>query len=206
MAYEFSLAGIEPVSKNPYPFTALQTAWLEALESDNYKQGQGVLCTAQNEFCCLGVVAELSGAKKSLHYSGKGYMYAWPHNSDLDFGSWGGVGHLSYDIRRLARLRNDTGGFAQSVFFPGLPYGEIQDQFRTFGDEKNKVQGHRSLAAMNDARCIPVGNEGKVRAFNFREIAAYIRHDPWNVFFGPDELGNHVPSPLPTIETAYAAA
>lgn len=48
-----------------------QTAWLEALESGLYSQGQGYLKTARG-YCCLGVACEVllgapTGSNKTLH-------------------------------------------------------------------------------------------------------------------------------------------
>lgn len=40
-----------------FPFTTIQLAWLSALESGNYKQGQGMLRSG-DYFCCLGVAAK----------------------------------------------------------------------------------------------------------------------------------------------------
>lgn len=38
--------------------------WLEALRSDKYEQGTGVLRTSSDEFCCLGVLCDI--VKKDL--------------------------------------------------------------------------------------------------------------------------------------------
>ena len=40
-----------------------KAAWLMALRSGAYKQGQGYLRSKSNKFCCLGVLCDL-GAKK----------------------------------------------------------------------------------------------------------------------------------------------
>lgn len=37
----------------------IKTKWLEALRSGKYKQAQGVLRTADNTFCCLGVLCDI---------------------------------------------------------------------------------------------------------------------------------------------------
>jgi len=39
--------------------------WVEALRSGKYKQGAGVLLNEKNEYCCLGVLAEINGFEKS---------------------------------------------------------------------------------------------------------------------------------------------
>lgn len=35
--------------------------WIEALLSGKYKQGKGLLKNNRNEYCCLGVLCEISG-------------------------------------------------------------------------------------------------------------------------------------------------
>jgi hypothetical protein len=39
----------------------LKAKWLEALRSGKYKQGTGYLRTFADEFCCLGVLADING-------------------------------------------------------------------------------------------------------------------------------------------------
>lgn len=41
----------------------LRERWLQALESGAYKQGSQYLRTCKDEFCCLGVLATLSGVE-----------------------------------------------------------------------------------------------------------------------------------------------
>lgn len=48
--------------------TALVTRWVEALESDEYVQGQGKLCrdyALRKRYCCLGVAATLAWGEPS---------------------------------------------------------------------------------------------------------------------------------------------
>ena len=40
---------------------ALKAKWLEALRSGKYKQGRGKLRSVDDEFCCLGVLCDISG-------------------------------------------------------------------------------------------------------------------------------------------------
>jgi hypothetical protein len=40
---------------------ALKAKWLEALRSGRYKQGQRKLRNQEDEFCCLGVLCDISG-------------------------------------------------------------------------------------------------------------------------------------------------
>lgn len=42
----------------------LKARWVAALRSGKYKQGRGSLQTGEGEFCCLGVLCEISPAVK----------------------------------------------------------------------------------------------------------------------------------------------
>lgn len=181
MDFVLDLAGIRPVSKEPYPFTPLQLSWLNALEKGGYKQGQGALCGADNHYCCLGVLAELSGAQRQFVPSRHAYRFSLPDECPYS----GGTGLLTYAIRKLAFLKSDMGDFANPVAFPGLDYGNPQArELAKISSMSVPPPGHTSLASMNDVRMLPKGD--KWRAFTFKEIAAYIRHDPWNVLNAPE--------------------
>lgn len=39
----------------------LKAKWIAALRSGKYKQGRSVLRTADNKYCCLGVLCEVAG-------------------------------------------------------------------------------------------------------------------------------------------------
>jgi hypothetical protein len=39
----------------------LKRKWLTALRSDDFKQGQRLLCNSAKEYCCLGVLSKLQG-------------------------------------------------------------------------------------------------------------------------------------------------
>ena len=39
----------------------LKKKWVDALRSGDYKQGRGHLRSARDAYCCLGVLAEISG-------------------------------------------------------------------------------------------------------------------------------------------------
>jgi len=41
----------------------LKKAWVEALRSGEYKQGNGQLLDRQGRYCCLGVLAKVAGWK-----------------------------------------------------------------------------------------------------------------------------------------------
>ena len=54
---------------------ALKAKWLEALRSGRYKQGRYRLRNNGDEFCCLGVLCDISGHGEWEHLPGKGYTY-----------------------------------------------------------------------------------------------------------------------------------
>ncbi len=184
MTFQFSLEGIEPLDRSPYEFLPIQLGWLEALESGNYAQGQGLLRSSTDEYCCLGVLAELSSCDRRLASIGTAYQYRHEGDSSAPYEE---VGVLPFKTRRDARLNSCMGAFKRGVIFPGVDYGESLPALDRL------PAGHGSLAAMNDVRCIRDGDT--LRAFNFREIAAYIRHDPWNVFGAPNVIA-FAPSPI----------
>ncbi len=167
MGFQFSLEGLTPLSPIPYVFSPEQEAWLAALENGKHKQAQGVLRSSTDEYCCLGVLAEMLGCERRLASTGTAYEYRGTANVPYD-----STGYLPYAARRQAKLHSSLGAFTRPVKFLGLDYGK--------GPETAREKGHGSLAAMNDVRMIPDGNG--LRAFSFPEIAAYIRFDPWNVF------------------------
>lgn len=83
----------------------IKSKWIAALRSGNYTQGRGMLRNCDNEFCCLGVLAEITAPDKWLKDSGE-----WLYQDNSYF------------------LDDD---FADSL---GLPYG-AQDELSTMNDE-----------------------------------------------------------------------
>ena len=53
----------------------LKAQWLEALRSGRYKQGKYRLRNSRDEFCCLGVLCDISGEGEWEHSSSIGYLY-----------------------------------------------------------------------------------------------------------------------------------
>lgn len=48
---------------------SLKAKWIEALRSGKYKQGRWALRTKANNFCCLGVLCDVSGVSKWKEYA-----------------------------------------------------------------------------------------------------------------------------------------
>lgn len=54
----------------------LKQKWLAALRSGNYRQGQGQLHNADNQFCCLGVLCDIVDPSRwSDRDGGESYVY-----------------------------------------------------------------------------------------------------------------------------------
>ena len=51
--------------------------WVNALRSEEYKQGQGNLCDSKNRFCCLGVLTELFIQEKNKNTKNGKLKYGW---------------------------------------------------------------------------------------------------------------------------------
>ena len=52
----------------------IKIKWVEALKSGKYKQGRGQLRSLNNEFCCLGVLADITECNWETEEDG-GYCY-----------------------------------------------------------------------------------------------------------------------------------
>ncbi len=138
------LTKIEPISSESFQFGPIQTKWLEALESGNYKQGRGCL-NGPNGFCCLGVLCEVMGLEHEPIAGVDGPMAHYKYE-----GSHSG-GYVPLAAVPATGLNGSAGSFKQAVLHGGLAWD--------------------CLTSLNDT----VG-------LSFPEIAAYIRHDPHNVF------------------------
>lgn len=165
--WTFTLEGIEPVSEKPYPYTELQKQWLAALKSGKYKQGQGFLKAVSDRFCCLGVLCELAGWEPKLNEADAiAYSFRDPQNPE----AYTSTSYLPGFIRRMANLGDDIGRLEKPVRLKGL----------------ESYNPYTSLASMNDVRIIERTSRGETTGLSFPEIAAYIEHDPWNVFLPPE--------------------
>lgn len=53
----------------------LKVKWLEALRSDKYEQGRSHLRTADNRFCCLGVLCDVIDPTRWTARRGSSWLY-----------------------------------------------------------------------------------------------------------------------------------
>lgn len=110
--------------------TTEQKAWLTALESGDYEQGNSVLRNRGDQFCCLGVACDLFKAEVGMDWLKDGAQnYVFAASPD----SCGHTAGVPVAVQTLLRLRgtlgerltgrslavmNDTGlSFAQLVAF-----------------------------------------------------------------------------------------
>jgi hypothetical protein len=80
--------------------TQVQTLWLKALRSNKYKQAKGVLKNTGNEYCCLGVLCDISN------------LGSFTDAGDYDCG--GTDKHrriLPEAVRRWVNLKDKTGSY-----------------------------------------------------------------------------------------------
>jgi hypothetical protein len=98
----------------------LKAKWLEALRSGKYTQGRGRLKTNDNEYCCLGVLCDVSG---------KGFWDVFVER-----------GQPGYTVQgqRLTMT-------ASAVIDEGLPITQILKDGRTYPDS-----AETALVDMND--------------------------------------------------------
>ena len=89
-----------------------QTRWLEALEAGTYKQGKRRLRNINDEYCCLGVAAELF---KQQEPTADEVCYAYCGHTGLA---------PQYTIEALA-LRGDFGEFLGSLLFGDQAYNNL---------------------------------------------------------------------------------
>lgn len=125
--------------------TTEQEAWLQALESDKYKQGQGVLHRG-NEFCCLGVACDLLKDELTINQVASLTRY----NGEYQV--------LPALVVEKLHLRDNCGLFALSI-----------ERINTSFEGETIICA--SLTELNDSG-----------GYTFKEIAAYIRANPENVF------------------------
>jgi len=131
-----------------------QTAWVEALESNKYIQGQNylkvVLKNKPTKHCCLGVLCEIEKLEQEEPYNPKGYVTF----KDKDRISSKSFTHLPEDLREKYKFFG-CGGDINGSFF----------------EDPDDISPFTSLVDMNDDS-----------RFSFKDIAAFIRKFPQVIF------------------------
>ena len=141
-----------------YRFNKSQLAWLEDLESGDFKRCYGQLCsiskTGKLSFCCLGLACERFVSKKNIEVlendfndDGKLLSYAKTYE--------GQEGKLPNSVVAKLKLHNDCGAFSLEL---------LSEKY------KRKVDGNLDLASLNDD------------GWSFKEIAKFIKENTEAVF------------------------
>lgn len=94
---------IKPITPS-FELGPMQTAWVQALESGKYQQGEGRLCK-DDKYCCLGVACEVFGLKHYMEGGQKRYQ--------SEAGSVTSYPPTELCIR--LGLRNYVGGLGRSI-------------------------------------------------------------------------------------------
>ncbi len=157
------LSSVTPLRTDPYPFTELQEKCLRDLETTDAPQARYALENERHGFCCLGRFCVAAGAERIKTDEigiGGGNLIEYVYAGKRC------RGYLPVTLGRALLLHERRGygvaaaPFKRPVYIPGKgPFDK--------------------LTVMNDA---PDGER-----LTFKEIAQYIRHDPWNVFRDPAE-------------------
>lgn len=94
---------------------AIKTRWVRALRSGKYKQGTGQLRTADNKFCCLGVLTDLyikhdpsGGGWSERNVSKGGYEYEGEGDVlPARVRDWAGLGEVIPTCKTLEGVDTD---------------------------------------------------------------------------------------------------
>ena len=94
----------------------LKMLWIDALRSGDYKQGRAVLRSQNDEFCCLGVLCDLSGGE----WSGTDQnAYSFKPASPDGLEQTSSVHYLPPQVRYDAELPNSFGGCGDIILLNG---------------------------------------------------------------------------------------
>lgn len=96
----------------------LKQKWIEALRSGKYKQGVGVLRSATDKFCCLGVLCDITDNNSWKLNSYAGYYYFKDRGyylyGSLNYDQVKDFGLYTRQISELVKM-NDTGSTFQEI-------------------------------------------------------------------------------------------
>lgn len=88
--------------------------WVKELRSGKYKQGKRRLRSAQDEYCCLGVLCEMAVNHKIVEPpTNDTFCYTYTDNSD-NTGQKSQTAGLPFSIKKWAGVRDTLGSFNKS--------------------------------------------------------------------------------------------
>lgn len=91
----------------------LKERWVTALRSGEYQQGQGVLRTTDDHFCCLGVLCDL--IDRDAWSQGDDLTEPWDHRGAYGFPTQDMLNQVGLDLglaHHLATLNDEGANFA----------------------------------------------------------------------------------------------
>jgi hypothetical protein len=100
----------------------IKEKWIAALRSGEYIQGKNFLRTVNNEFCCLGVLAEVCGINSVINNDEDAYHY--------DFDSTPLTAYPSIDFLFSVSLDNDDAEYLTKLNDAGSSFDEIADYIK----------------------------------------------------------------------------
>jgi hypothetical protein len=101
-------------------------AWLEALRSGRYKQGQGKLRREGDEFCCLGVLCDL-GQDRDKKWRKVGLCYAYGSLDDTTIPPDEVRDKSGLNPETVGALWRMNDGVTSTGKIQGKPFSEIAD-------------------------------------------------------------------------------
>lgn len=98
----------------------LKEKWVKALRSGKYVQGRHFLKNSTNQYCCLGVLADISGVKSECKDDEAGYRFDFDNSENnpfLTFPSreWLERIGLSDEKGKILAQMNDSGKDFQEI-------------------------------------------------------------------------------------------
>jgi len=106
------ISKIEPISNEPFEFGPIQTKWLEALESGEYKQAQSFLYDYERDsYCCLGVLCKLA----DLEFKPNPHTHKMQSGYGFVHGTHATNGYMPQGFHEVVGLRDQTGVFKRMI-------------------------------------------------------------------------------------------
>ncbi len=154
--------------KKKYKYNALQDAWLQGLESGKFKQAEGALATKEVgkltfSYCCLGVACEVYneiGTGKKLNIDKSHHDNVSFKESMIEATYDGEYGLLPLSVSKALKLNDNDGTLIDSI------------------ENKGRLRNKRACADSEVDSLVDMNDNG----YTHKQIAAYIRANPENVF------------------------
>lgn len=128
--------------------TEIKTRWLEALRSGEYEQGRKVLRTADDKFCCLGVLCELAVADGAITSRtvkeglGDGEVSLWWYEGEMVDGSavWMNSSTTTLPAKAVEWAGLDKTNPGVEIDGETLSLAGLNDEGRTFDEIADLIE------------------------------------------------------------------